>query len=55
MRATFTQTIFDQTARHNYKSAGEIVRATEFNAADAREFVTLAVGGIYLLVIASKE
>ena len=54
VRATLTQTVLDLTARDNYRSANEIVRAAQLIAQDARELVSLAVGGVYLQVIATK-
>jgi outer membrane protein TolC len=54
LRATLSQTVLDMTARNNYRSASEILRANEFSAQDARDLVVLAVGGAYLQVIAAK-
>ena len=55
LRASLTQSIFDMTARNNYRSANEVYRANQFSARDARDLVVLAVGGAYLQVIATKE
>ena len=55
LRATLSQTVFDFTARSNYRAAKEIVRANELSVADARDLVVLAVGGTYLQVIAAKS
>lgn len=55
LRATLSQTVFDFTARNNYRAAKEIVRANELSVADARDLVVLAVGGTYLQVIAAKS
>lgn len=55
LRGTLSQTIFDFTARNNYRAAKEIVRANELSVADARDLVVLAVGGTYLQVIAAKS
>jgi outer membrane protein TolC len=54
-RASLTQSIFDMTARNNYRSANEVYHANQFSARDARDLVVLAVGGAYLQVIATKE
>jgi outer membrane protein TolC len=53
-RARLTQTLIDFTARNNYRSAEQIVRANEFSLQDARELTVLAVGGAYLQVIAAS-
>ena len=55
LRASLTQSIFDMTARNNYRSASEVFRASQFSARDARELVVLAVAGAYLQVIATRE
>jgi outer membrane protein TolC len=55
LRATLSQTVFDFTARNNYRATKEIVRANELSVADARDLVVLAVGGTYLQVIAAKS
>jgi outer membrane protein TolC len=54
LRARLTQTIADLTAWKNYRSAQENARAAELSAKDARDLVTLAVGGAYLQVLAAK-
>ena len=53
LRATLTQTVVDFTARDNYRSAKENLRASEFSERDARDLVVFAVGGAYLQVIAA--
>jgi len=55
LRASLTQSIFDMTARNNYRSANDVYHANQFSARDARDLVVLAVGGTYLQVIATKE
>jgi outer membrane protein TolC len=55
LRATLSQTVFDLTARNNYRATKEIERANELAVADARDLVVLAVGGTYLQVIAAKS
>jgi outer membrane protein TolC len=54
VRATLSQTVFDLTARNNYRSAKNISRANEFAVEDARDLVVLAVGATYLQVIAAN-
>ncbi len=54
LRATLSQTLFDLTARNNYRSATETLRANELSVQDARDLVVLAVGGAYLQVIAAR-
>jgi outer membrane protein TolC len=54
-RASLSQSIFDMTARNNYRSAKELSRASQFSARDARDLVVLAVAGAYLQAIATKE
>jgi outer membrane protein TolC len=52
-RARLTQIVFDRTALNNYRSAEQIMRADEFSLNDARDLTVLAVGGVYLQVIAA--
>ena len=54
LRATLSQTVLDLTSWHNYRAAGENVKAAELSAEDARDLVVLAVGGAYLQVISAK-
>jgi outer membrane protein TolC len=53
LRATLSQTLLDFTARNNYRSAEETLRASEFSSRDARDLVVFAAGGAYLQVIAA--
>jgi len=55
VRAHVTQTVLDLTARRNYQSAEEIVRADDHVMKDARDLVVLAVGASYLQVSAAME
>ncbi len=55
LRARLTQNVMDLTALNNYRAANETLRANQFAAQDARDLVILAVGGVYLQVIAAKE
>ena len=54
VRASLSQSVFDMTARNNYRAAQELARADELSVADARDLIVLAVGGTYLQVIAAK-
>jgi outer membrane protein TolC len=55
VRASLSQTVFDLTARNNYRASKEIARANELSVDDARDLIVLAVGGTYLQVIAAKS
>lgn len=55
LRASLTQTVFDLTARNNYRATQELVRANELTAEDARDLIVLAVGGTYLQVVAARS
>jgi outer membrane protein TolC len=55
LRASLSQTVFDLTARNNYRATKELERANELSVADARDLIVLAVGGTYLQVIAAKS
>ena len=54
LRARLSQSIIDLTAWNNYKSARENLRAAQLSSRDARDLVVLAVGGVYLQVIAAR-
>jgi len=54
LRASLSQTVFDLTARNNYRASKDLVRANELSVDDARDLIVLAVGGTYLQVIAAK-
>jgi outer membrane protein TolC len=54
LRAELTQSVVDFTARNNYHSSQDILRANQLSADDARQLVVLAVGGAYLQVIAAE-
>ena len=54
LRATLTQTLGDMTALNNYRSSREATQANEQLLKDARDTVVLAVGGVYLQVIAAQ-
>jgi outer membrane protein TolC len=54
LRASLSQTVFDLTARNNYRAAKELARANELSVEDARDLIVLAVGATYLQVIAAR-
>ena len=54
LRAELSQSVFDATARNNYHSSQDVLRANQLSAQDARDLVVLAVGGAYLQVIAAR-
>ncbi len=53
LRAALSQSVMDLTAIRNWRAAGEVQRATELSAQDARDLVALAVTGAYLQVISA--
>ena len=53
-RATVQQSVADMTALNNYRAAQEAVKASTFSAADARDLIVLAAGGVYLQAVAAK-
>jgi outer membrane protein TolC len=55
LRGSLTQSIVDLSAWNNYRSSGDVFRASQFAARDAREMVVLAVCGAYLQVISTRE
>jgi outer membrane protein TolC len=54
LRAHLSQSVFDLAAINNFRAAGELARATQYSAQDARELIMLAVGGAYLQTIAAR-
>ncbi|HEY7212244.1 MAG TPA: TolC family protein [Bryobacteraceae bacterium] len=54
LRSTLTQTVFDLTALHNYRSAQELVKANEAALKDARDLVVYAVAGAYFQAVAAE-
>jgi outer membrane protein TolC len=54
VRATLTQTIFDRTAKNNYRALKKVSSATDLSVADARDLIVLAVGGNYLQIISAR-
>jgi outer membrane protein TolC len=55
LRASLSQSVFDLTARNNYRATKEIARANELSVEDARDLIVLGVGGTYLQVIAARS
>ncbi len=53
LRAGVSQSVFDLTRFHNYRSMRESVRATELSAEDTRDLVVLAITNGYLQIIAT--
>ncbi len=53
LQGTLSQSIYDATARRNWRSAQESEKVSQLNAKDARELVVLAVGGSYLQTVAT--
>jgi len=54
LQGNFSQNLVNLTAFNNYRSARAIARAGQYNQEDARDLVTLAVGGAYLQVLAAQ-
>ncbi len=54
LQATLSQTVANLTAVDNYRSARATARASQYSLQDARDLVTLAVGGAYLQVLSAQ-
>jgi outer membrane protein TolC len=54
LQVTLSQTVANMTELGNYRAARSTVRASQFSMEDARDLVTMAVGGAYLQVLASQ-
>jgi outer membrane protein TolC len=54
LQGTLSQTIANLTTIDNYRSAKATARASQYTLDDARDLVTLAVGGAYLQVLAAQ-
>lgn len=54
LQASLSQSVANFTAINNYRSARATERAGQYNQQDARDLVTLAVGGAYLQVLAAQ-
>jgi outer membrane protein len=54
LQASLSQTVANLTAINNYRAAKATARASQYSLQDARDLVTLAVGGAYLQVLAAQ-
>lgn len=54
LQASLTQTVANMTSLNNYRAARAVARAGQYSVDDARDLVTLAVGGAYLQVLAAQ-
>ena len=54
LQATLSQTVANLTAVDNYRAARATARASQYSLQDARDLVTLAVGGAYLQVLSAQ-
>ena len=54
LQATLSQTVANLTELNNYRAARATARASQYSLEDARDLVTLAVGGAYLQVLAAQ-
>jgi outer membrane protein TolC len=54
LQASLSQTVANLTAVNNYRSAQATARASQYSLEDARDLVTLAVGGAYLQTLAAQ-
>jgi len=54
LQATLSQTVANLTSIDNYRSAKATARASQYSLQDARDLITLAVGGAYLQVLAAQ-
>ena len=54
LQATLSQTIANLTEINNYRAARATARASQYSLEDARDLVTLAVGGAYLQTLAAQ-
>ncbi|MBV8811286.1 MAG: TolC family protein [Acidobacteriaceae bacterium] len=53
LQGSLSQSIYDPVQRRNWNASKETERAAVLSARDARELITLAVGGTYLQTLAS--
>src|SRR5580658_10183696 len=54
LQASLSQTVANLTSINNYRSAKATAQASQFSLQDARDLITLAVGGAYLQVLAAQ-
>jgi len=54
LQASLSQTVANMTSINNYRSAKATARASQYSLQDARDLITLAVGGAYLQALAAQ-
>jgi outer membrane protein TolC len=54
LQASLSQTVANMTTLNNYRAAKATARASQFSLQDARDLITLAVGGAYLQTLAAQ-
>ena len=54
LQASLSQTVANMTSLNNYRAAKATARANQYSLEDARDLITLAVGGSYLQVLAAQ-
>ena len=54
LQASLSQTVANMTQLNNYRAAKATARASQYSLQDARDLITLAVGGAYLQVLAAQ-
>ena len=54
LQASLSQTVANMTSLNNYRAAKATARASQYSVEDARDLITLAVGGSYLQVLAAQ-
>jgi outer membrane protein TolC len=54
LQASLSQSVANLTALNNYRAAKATARASQYSLQDARDLVTLAVGGAYLQTLAAE-
>lgn len=54
LQASLSQTVANMTSLNNYRSAKATARASQYSLQDARDLITLAVGGAYLQALAAQ-
>jgi outer membrane protein TolC len=54
LQVSLSQSVANLTSINNYRSARASARASQYSLQDARDLVTLAVGGAYLQVLAAQ-
>jgi outer membrane protein TolC len=54
LQVSLSQTVANMTSLNNYRSTRATARASQYSLQDARDLITLAVGGAYLQVLAAQ-